>query len=68
MKEIEEILVENKATHFQLVKYLYDNGKTLEDQPIKIILKLPHLLDFETKRFLFQNHPKLLRQRGRLMI
>lgn len=52
--------MENKHTHFQVIKYLYSRGKFLDGEPIGIILKLPHLLDFETKRYIFQHNPKLI--------
>ena len=37
-------------------------GRQLDKEPIGIILKKPQLLDFETKKFIFRNHPKLRRQ------
>lgn len=69
LQEIESILADNKHTHFQVVKYLYSCGRFLDGEPIGIILKLPHLLDFETKRFIFQHNPKLInRGRSRFII
>ena len=61
--------MQNKQTHFQVIKYLYSKGKHLNTEPLGIILKLPHLLDFETKRYIFQHNPKLLnRTRHRFVV
>lgn len=68
IKELEEILISHKNSHFQIIKYLYSKGRVLDKEPIGLILQLPHLLDFETKRFIFQHNPKLNRNRSRLMI
>ena len=68
LQEIESILAKNKHTHYQVIKYLYARGKVLDAEPLGIILKLPHLLDFETKRYIFQHNPKLNKGRGRFII
>ena len=61
IKEIESLLIKHKHVHFQVIKYLYSQNKSLDKEPIGIILKMPHLLDFETKKYLFRKHPKIRR-------
>ena len=68
MKELETILLEHKNSHYQIIKHLYSKGRVLDKEPIGLILQLPHLLDFETKRFIFQHNPKLTKNRSRFMI
>ena len=41
------------------------NGREIEKEPIGIILRKPQLLDFETKKFIFRNHPRLRKYNGR---
>lgn len=65
LNEIEPLLLKHKQIHFEVIKYLYQLGRELDKEPIGLILKKPHLLDFETKKFIFRNHPKLRRQTGR---
>ena len=59
LKGMEDFLLKYKSIHFQIIKYLYQGGRSLENEPLKIILKFPKLLDFETKKFLFHQHPKI---------
>ena len=56
---MEPFLLKHKNVHFQIIKQLYSQGRSLENEPIGIILKFPSLLDFETKKFLFRRHPKI---------
>ena len=61
MGEIEGLLVRHKQIHFEVIKYLLKSGRELEKEPIGILLRRPQLLDFETKKFIFRNHPCLRR-------
>ena len=65
LNDIEPMLLKHKGTHFEVIKHLYEQGRELEKEPIGIILKKPHLIDFETKKFIFRNHPKLRKLSGR---
>lgn len=68
IKELEPLLLEHKQTQYHIIKYLYESGRSLDTEPIGLILKFPHLLDFETKRFIFQQNPKLHKSRHRCVI
>lgn len=66
---MEPLLLKHKNVHFEVIKSLIEKGRELEKEPIGIILKKPHLLDFETKKFIFRNHPRIRKQaRHRLPI
>ena len=61
VKDIENLLLKHKNVHFQVIKHLYAQNRVIEKEPMGIILKMPHLLDFETKKYLFRKHPKIRR-------
>lgn len=61
IKEIEPLLIKHKSVHFKVINHLYSQNRPLDKEPMGIILKMPHLLDFETKKFLFRKHPKIRR-------
>jgi hypothetical protein len=68
IKQIEPLLLEHKQSHFHIIKNLYMEGKSIDTEPIAILLKFPHLLDFETKKFIFQNNPKLQKHRHKCIL
>ena len=37
---------------------MFEEGKSLSNEPIGIILRVPDLLDFNTKKMIFRKHPK----------
>jgi hypothetical protein len=53
------VLVKHKQIHFEVIKYLLQLNKEIEKEPIGLLLKRPQLLDFETKKFIFRNHPRI---------